>query len=84
MEMFWNEPRIWMRVSASTMRVFVAFSMVNLVLPLCARQGNALSATDCMHTRLVAGQVQVQVQARRGSATAPTLRSNFSYMAGVR
>jgi hypothetical protein len=33
--MFWNEPRMWIRVSATTMRVFVAFSIVNLVLPFC-------------------------------------------------
>jgi hypothetical protein len=32
--MFWKLPRMWMRVSASTMRVRVAFSIVNLVLPL--------------------------------------------------
>ena len=28
-----NEPRMWMCVSASTMRVRVEFSIVNLVLP---------------------------------------------------
>mmetsp|Transcript_14037 Transcript_14037/g.34623 ORF Transcript_14037/g.34623 Transcript_14037/m.34623 type:complete len:211 (-) Transcript_14037:125-757(-) len=32
--MFWKEPRMWMRWSAITSRVRVAFSIVNLVLPL--------------------------------------------------
>jgi hypothetical protein len=30
---FWKDPRMWMRVSARTMRVRVAFSIVNFVLP---------------------------------------------------
>ncbi len=30
---------MWMRVSASTMRVRVAFSIVNLVLPSCGPRG---------------------------------------------
>jgi len=38
MRMFWKEPRMWMRVSANTTRVFVAFSMVNFVFPLCERR----------------------------------------------
>ena len=39
MRMFWYDPRICIRVSASTIRVRVAFSMVNFVLPFCTRQG---------------------------------------------
>ena len=31
--MFWNEPRMWIFVSASTILVLVTFSMVNLVFP---------------------------------------------------
>lgn len=41
-----------MRVSASTMRVFVAFSMVNLVLPLCACRGQRVKRNaPCTQSR---------------------------------
>lgn len=33
--MFWKLPKMWILVSASTMRVLVAFSIVYFVLPLC-------------------------------------------------
>ena len=31
--MFWYSPRMWIFESASTIRVFVAFSIVNFVFP---------------------------------------------------
>ena len=32
---FWKEPRMCILLSANTIRVLVAFSIVNLVLPFC-------------------------------------------------
>lgn len=37
--MFWYEPRMCILVSAITILVFVAFSIVNLVLPFCIHSG---------------------------------------------
>ena len=37
--MFWYEPRMCILVSAMTILVFVAFSIVNLVLPFCVHAG---------------------------------------------
>ena len=36
MRIFWNEPRMCILLSARTMRVRVAFSIVNFVLPFCS------------------------------------------------
>jgi len=38
MRMFWYDPSMCIRVSASTMRVRVAFSIVNFVFPFCKWQ----------------------------------------------
>ena len=43
MRMFWYDPRMWICVSARTTRVFVVFSSVNLVFPLCSACDNALA-----------------------------------------
>lgn len=45
--MFWNDPRMWILVSASTMRVRVAFSIVNLVLPFLPARGRGRGGARC-------------------------------------
>ena len=54
--MFWKLPRMWIRVSASTMRVRVAFSIVNLVLPLWGEgDGGVHRAAGCDGALVVRG-----------------------------
>jgi hypothetical protein len=43
---FWKLPSMCILVSASTMRVLVAFSIVYLVLPLCIQQRQREGACD--------------------------------------
>lgn len=44
--MFWKLPKMWILVSASTMRVLVAFSIVYFVLPLCGLKHEAAAETE--------------------------------------
>ena len=45
--MFWYEPRMCSLVSAMTILVFVAFSIVNLVLPFCTAMTSVVSSASC-------------------------------------
>lgn len=45
--MFWYEPKMCILVSAMTILVFVAFSIVNLVLPFCTAMASVVSSESC-------------------------------------